>query len=374
MKRLIRAGICAAAVIITASCANKHDTSAETSMATETSQTESAAVFESKPQEKLNDEASITLGNYRDLILTARKGSVTDEQVEGELSALLLRYPPEVTGRAAQNGDIANIDFVGTKDGVAFNGGTAEKFDLELGSGGFIAGFEEGVVGMQPGEEKDLNLTFPEDYDNVDLAGQAVVFHVTLNAIKDPSAGSVDDSLAVRVLGDESATLETLKEHVRENLEFEMENIYFNAAGGELLSQAIANAEIVCDPDAVEEMNEQLRNTYSSRAAQYGLELDDFLKMFLSTDAEGLRENAEELVKQEMTLNEIIRQENLAATDEQKEKLARMNYFESAQEMINLYGEEAADNVFRLGAAYFYLIDHAKTAEPEEAATTAVQP
>ena len=97
MKRLIRAGICAAAVIITAGCANKHDTSAETSMATETSQTESAAVFESKPQEKLNDEASITLGNYRDLILTARKGSVTDEQVEGELSALLLRYPPEVT-------------------------------------------------------------------------------------------------------------------------------------------------------------------------------------------------------------------------------------------------------------------------------------
>ena len=152
MKRLIRAGICAAAVIITAGCANKHDTSAETSMAAETSQTESAAVFESKPQEKLNDEASITLGNYRDLILTARKGSVTDEQVEGELSALLLRYPPEVTGRAAQNGDIANIDFVGTKDGVAFNGGTAEKFDLELGSGGFIAGFEEVVVGMKPGE------------------------------------------------------------------------------------------------------------------------------------------------------------------------------------------------------------------------------
>lgn len=370
MKKLIWAGLCTAAVIMAAGCGGKSSSPAETGTAAET--TQAAAAFESKSQEELTDEASITLGNYRELTLTAQKGSVTDEQVEGELNTLLLRYPPEVTGRAAQNGDIANIDFVGTRDGVAFSGGTADKYDLELGSGGFIAGFEEGVVGMQPGEEKDLNLTFPEDYHNKDLAGQAVVFHVTLNAIKDPSASSVDDSLAVRVLGDENATLETLKEQVRENLGFEAESMYFNEAGGELLSQAIANAEIVCDPDAVEDMYEQLKNTYSSRAAQYGMELDDFLKMFLATDTEGLKDNAEELIKQEMTLNEIIRQENLTPTDEQKEKLARMNYFASAQEMTDLYGEEAADNVFRLGSAYFYLIDHAKAAEPEE--TTAARP
>ena len=169
-----------------------------------------------------------------------------------------------------------------------------------------------------------------------------------------------------------AAMIDGLIERIEEELHEKVTAIATGGAAKRIVPHC--RREIVCDPDAVEEMNEQLRNTYSSRAAQYGLELDDFLKMFLSTDAEGLRENAEELVKQEMTLNEIIRQENLAATDEQKEKLARMNYFESAQEMINLYGEEAADNVFRLGAAYFYLIDHAKTAEPEEAATTAVQP
>ena len=109
---------------------------------------------------ELSDEASITLGNYKGLTLTAVREEVTDADIDAELDALRQQYPAVVEGRAAKEGDVANIDYVGTKDGVAFDGGTASGYNLSLGNGGFIDGFEDGVVGMMPGEEKDLNLTF----------------------------------------------------------------------------------------------------------------------------------------------------------------------------------------------------------------------
>ena len=122
--------------------------------------------------EDLEDEASIVLGDYSNLTLTVKKTEVTDDSVEKRIKNLAAQNPEEITDRAAELGDIANIDYVGTKDGVAFDGGTAEGYDLTLGSGQFIDGFEDGVVGMEIGSEKDLNLTFPENYGNAELAGQ----------------------------------------------------------------------------------------------------------------------------------------------------------------------------------------------------------
>ena len=123
---------------------------------------------------------------------------MTDADIDAELDALRQQYPAVVEGRAAKEGDVANIDYVGTKDGVAFDGGTASGYNLSLGNGGFIDGFEDGVVGMMPGEEKDLNLTFPEEYHSAELAGQDVVFHVTLNQLMSPEETAVDDDLAKR--------------------------------------------------------------------------------------------------------------------------------------------------------------------------------
>lgn len=358
-RKLIKASlILAAAVMMMTGCKGKEET--ETTAATE------AATEETKSEEELTDEASIEIGNYKGLSLTAVKEEVTDAKLEDELKRLLAEYPAEVTGRPAKDGDTANIDYVGTKDGVAFQGGTADGYDLVLGSGTFIDGFEDGVIGMNVGEEKDLDLTFPENYGNAELAGQAVVFHVTLNYIKSSEGSKIDDSLAQRVMGDDTATLEQLKSEVYNGLVTQAESNFFNSAGSELLTQVIENSSITCDPDAVDDMYSQLESTYSTYAAQYGMDFDSFLSLFLQTDEEGLKATAENLVKQEMVLNEIIAKENLAATDEQKDKLAQMNYFSGADEMISTYGEDSANSLFEMGAAYYYLIDNSIAAEVQE--------
>ena len=354
MKKWMKTGLLIfAAAMAVSGCNGKEAAEGESSAAETVSEAE------------LSDEASITLGNYKGLTLTAVREEVTDADIDAELDALRQQYPAVVEGRAAKEGDVANIDYVGTKDGVAFDGGTASGYNLSLGNGGFIDGFEDGVVGMMPGEEKDLNLTFPEEYHSAELAGQDVVFHVTLNQLMSPEETAVDDDLAKRALGDDSAVLEDLREQVSASLESQAEANYFNAAGNELLTQVINDSQITADPDAVEQMHQQLLTTYTAYASQYGLELADFLSLFLGTDEEGLKANAETLVKQEMVLDEIIAAEGLSATDEQKDLLAQMNYFTDADEMIATYGEESADELFNMGAAYYYLIENAAAEEPE---------
>ena len=354
MKKWMKTGLLIfAAAMAVSGCNGKEAAEGESSAAETISEAE------------LSDEASITLGNYKGLTLTAVREEVTDADIDAELDALRQQYPAVVEGRAAKEGDVANIDYVGTKDGVAFDGGTASGYNLSLGNGGFIDGFEDGVVGMMPGEEKDLNLTFPEEYHSAELAGQDVVFHVTLNQLMSPEETAVDDDLAKRALGDDSAVLEDLRAQVSASLESQAEANYFNAAGNELLTQVINDSQITADPDAVDQMHQQLLTTYTAYASQYGLELADFLSLFLGTDEEGLKANAETLVKQEMVLDEIIAAEGLSATDEQKDLLAQMNYFTDADEMIATYGEESADELFNMGAAYYYLIENAAAEEPE---------
>ena len=354
MKKWMKTGLLIfAAAMAVSGCNGKEAAEGESSAAETVSEAE------------LSDEASITLGNYKGLTLTAVREEVTDADIDAELDALRQQYPAVVEGRAAKEGDVANIDYVGTKDGVAFDGGTASGYNLSLGNGGFIDGFEDGVVGMMPGEEKDLNLTFPEEYHSAELAGQDVVFHVTLNQLMSPEETAVDDDLAKRALGDDSAVLEDLRAQVSASLESQAEANYFNAAGNELLTQVINDSQITADPDAVDQMHQQLLTTYTAYASQYGLELADFLSLFLGTDEEGLKANAETLVKQEMDLDEIIAAEGLSATDEQKDLLAQMNYFTDADEMIATYGEESADELFNMGAAYYYLIENAAAAKPE---------
>lgn len=373
-RNLITAGfVIAVAAMVMSGCksgSTDKETTAAVTEETSGSQESGAASAETKAEEELTDEASLELGEYKGLTLTAVKAGVTDEDLEAELENLKSQYPAEVTGRAAKLGDVANIDYVGTKDGEAFSGGTAEGFDLALGSGTFIDGFEDGVVGMNVGEERDLNLTFPENYKSADLAGQDVVFHVTLNAIKNVENTAIDDALAQRVMDDTDATVDQLRSQVYGGLENQAESIFFNEAGSELLNQAIENSTVTCDPDAVDDMYNQLVTTYTAYAGQYGMELEEFLSMFLQTDKAGLKETAENLVKQEMVLNAIIEAEGIEATDEEKDKLAQMNYFADADEMVSTYGEESADRLFQMGAAYYYLIDNAVQDVPAGAGET----
>ena len=371
MKKIIKAGICvAAAAMIMTGCGNKNQNAESSSAAVE--ETASAPTeTETKSEEELHDEESVTLGDYKNLTFSAKEEEVTDAKIETRLKELCAEYPVTIEGRPAQEGDTANIDYSGTKDGKAFARGTAEGYDLKLGSGTFIDGFEDGVIGMNVGDEKDLNLKFPDNYSSADLAGQEVVFHVKLNQLKSEADSKVDDDLAKRYYNDDTATLDQLKEEVRAELQAEADSQFFNAAGSELLNEVINNSEVTADPDAVDDMFNQLKNTYSSYASSYGLEFDQFLSMFLGTDEDGLRDTAENLVKQQIILNAIQAEEKLFATDEQKDKLAVMNYFKNAAQMITTYGEDSANQIFDMGAVYYYLIDNSTYVEaPETEAET----
>ena len=355
-KRFMKAGLIVAAVAMMVTGCGSDAKEETTAAATEAVETEAAKETDAAD---LEDESSIVLGDYKGLTLTVKKTEVTDASVESRLKTLASQNALEITDRAAELGDVANIDYVGTKDGVAFDGGTSEGYDLTLGSGMFIDGFEDGVVGMEIGSEKDLNLTFPENYGNEELAGQDVVFHVTLNAIKTPV---VDDALAQRIMG-EDATLDALKDKVYEELCIEAEANYFNLAGLELVGQVIDNSEIVCDEDKVNAMLDQMKDTYTNIAAQYGITLEEYLMYFMYTDEAGLRDIAENMVQQEMVLYALVDAEGLEATEEQKDAVAYMNYLVDAENMVEQLGEENAQSLFEMSAAYYYLMDNAVAAE-----------
>lgn len=351
----------AAAMVMMTGCGNG-DTAATTAGETTVAAEETTA-FETKSAEELVDEAKVVLGEYKGLTRTVTKTEITEDYLASELVYLASLYPAEVTGRPAQLGDVANIDYTGYDGDVAFEGGTAAGYDLELGSGSFIDGFEDGIVGMEIGEERDLNLTFPEEYHSEDLAGKEVVFHVKLNSLANAEDSKVDDDLAKRVMEDENATLELLKADVQKELELQAEYDYYVNAGAEVLMQLVANSEITVDPDAAEQMHYQMTSTYQAQAEMYGFAYEDFLSYFLGMTPEDLEAYAEEIVKQEMVLNELIAKENLSATDEQKEMIALMNGFADAASLLAQIDAEAAERAFDMGAANYYLLENSVVAE-----------
>ena len=351
---LIKAGlILAAAMVVMTGCGKGK---------TETAAVETT-VKETKSAEELVDEASIKLGEYKGLPISIAKAEVSEDQIAEELEYFASLYPEKITDRPAKLGDTANIDYVGYKDGVAFSGGTASGYDLGLGSNSFIPGFEDGIVGMEIGEERDLNLTFPEAYHSEELAGQDVVFHVTLNSLSSAENTKIDDALAKQVMDDEAATLDMLKEDIRKDLMLQAEAEYYSYGGAELISQIVANSEITVDPDAVEQMYNEMHASYSQQAEMFGFTLEELLSYFYQMTLDQFEAYAAEIVKQEMIMNEIVRLEDLKITDEQKELMAQMNGFEDAAAMEASLGAESCENVYTIGVANFFLLENSVLTE-----------
>ena len=359
---LVKAGLAmAAAMVVMTGCGNSEN--ATNAAAGTTAAAEEETAYETKSAEELVDEAKIVLGDYKGLVRTIEKTEITADYLERELTYLASLYPVEITGRPAQLGDIANIDYTGYDGDVAFEGGTAAGYDLELGSGSFIDGFEDGIVGMEIGEERDLNLKFPEQYHSADLAGKEVVFKVKLNSLASAENSKVDDDLAKRVMQDANATLEMLKEEVQKDLELQAEYDYYVNAGAEILANLVAVSEITVDPDATEQMYHQMEATYQAQAAMYGFAYEDFLSYFLGMTPDELEMYAESIVKQEMVLDELVAKENLSATDAQKDMIAQMNGFADAKALLEQIDAEAAENVFNMGAANYFLLENSVVAE-----------
>ena len=259
----------------------------------------------------------VTIEKYTGIKIEKFEYTVTDADVDKEIDSTRERFAEsvDVTDRAAQNGDTVNIDFEGKMDGVAFDGGSAQGYDLTLGAGQFIAGFEEQVVGMNVGETKDVNVTFPEDYQAENLKGKPAVFTVTVHKITGKALPELNEEFAKKVGSD---SVDAYRAKVRERLEKAAASRSLNETENSIITEIAktASAEI---PDAMIEKQEE----YSMQRMEYslmyqGIKLDDYLKYVNQTRDEykkHFEEEARRTVLHQLIVEKLIKELNIEATE-----------------------------------------------------------
>ena len=259
----------------------------------------------------------VTLGDYKGLEIEKAEAAVTDEQVAAELERMQQNVAStETVERAAEMGDTANIDFEGFLDGTPFDGGKGDGFDLKLGSGQFVPGFEEQVVGMTAGEEKDIDITFPENY-TAELAGKAVVFHVKLNKVSVTVLPELDDEFAKDV--SEFDTLEALKADIREGAlkaaQKQIDTAFENAA----VEKAAENATVEMPAALIESELDNQMDRFGYQLQMSGYSMEAYAKMMggdVSTMRNAFRPAAEKQAKINVTLEKIAEVEGIEVSEE----------------------------------------------------------
>ena len=275
----------------------------------------------------ITTKPEVVVKKYKGLNVKPGKVEVTDEEVNHELGHLLERYTELVVKEEGkvENGDIAVIDFEGFKDGVAFDGGKGENYSLEIGSNTFIPGFEDQVIGMSTGEEKDLNVTFPEEYGAADLAGQAVVFKVKVNEIKQKVARELDEEffedLGMEGINSEETLKEQIKESIKAQKDMEVENKYVD----DLLEAVAKNVEVDVPQAMVDEETDRLIGRFEEQMKMQGISLDLYYQ-FTQSNEEALRSQMEKEaynnVLYRLMLEQIMTEEKIEVTKEEAEKEA----------------------------------------------------
>ena len=263
----------------------------------------------------------VTLGQYKGLEVEKTEPTVTDEQIQAELDNMAKNVAStENVDRPAEMGDTANIDFEGFDNGVPFDGGKGENFDLKLGSGSFVPGFEEQIVGMSAGEEKDIDITFPQDYHK-ELAGKAVVFHVKINKITVTIVPAQDDEFAKDV--SEFDTLEALKADIRakamEKAQKQADSAFENAA----VEKAAENTTVDMPNALVEKELDIQMERFGYQLQMSGYSMEQYAKMMggdVNTMRNAFRPTAEKQAKISVTLEKIAEVENLTVTAEDIEE------------------------------------------------------
>ena len=277
----------------------------------------------------------VTLGQYKGVEVEKGEATVTDAQIQAELDNMAQNVAStENVDRAAEMGDTANIDFEGFDNGVPFEGGKGENFDLKLGSGSFVPGFEEQIVGMNVGEEKDIDISFPEDYHK-ELAGKAVVFHVKLNKLTVTIVPQQDDEFAKDV--SEFDTLDALKADIKakalEKAQKQIDSAFENAA----VEKAAENTTVDMPNALIEKELDVQMERFGYQLQMSGYSMEQYAKMMggdLKTRRESFRPAAEKQAKISVTLEKIAEVENLTVSDEEIE--------EEFQSMAKQYEMEAA--------------------------------
>ena len=295
---------------------------------------------------KITTKPEVKVKKYKGLNIKPETVEVTEDEVNHELGHLLERYTELVTKEdgAVENGDIAIIDFEGFKDDVAFDGGKGENYSLEIGSHTFIPGFEEQVIGMKVGEEKDLNLSFPEDYGAKDLAGATVVFKVKVNEIKQKQARELDEEffedLAMEGVDSEETLKAEIKNSIQAQKEMDAENNYIDR----ILEEVSKNVEVDIPEEMVEEEVNRLLGRFEEQMKMQGISLDLYYQFTKTTEADlkaQLEKEGYSNVLYRLMLEEIMNLEKIEVTAEEAEK--------EAEELAKKYEMEKAQFLAQFG-------------------------
>jgi trigger factor len=308
----------------------------------------------------------VTLGQYKGIEVNAIKTDVSDSEVNAEIKNLLSTnselQPKE---GALELGDTAIFDFEGFLDGTPFEGGKAENYSLEIGSNQFIPGFEEQMVGMLPGDEKELNVTFPENYQAENLKGKAVVFKVKLHEVKTKAVAELNDEFVKSLNREGVTTVEELKTSTRKTLEDQKKSEAENTITEQVITAVLNNASMDIPQEMVDEEIAQAKENVVNQAKQYGLELDMFLSLSGVNKEQfetQLQEESLKRVKTTLVVEQIAKLEGFTANEEELvakyDELAK-RYNMPVEDIKKYIPESALQNDVVLNKAYQFILDSA---------------
>ncbi|MFI3213737.1 MAG: trigger factor [Eubacteriales bacterium] len=325
-KRMIATLVAVMTIATLVGCSSTTEETTE-EVATEEA-AEEAVVVEEVAAMYLSDldvDQYVTLGDYTGLSAELLLPNITDEDVAYLIDQLLAGSATQevITDRPVETGDTVNIDYVGMKDGVAFDGGTAAGYDLVIGSGSFIDGFEDGLIGVESGEVVDLDLTFPEAYSSEELAGAEVVFTVTVNSITATVVPELTDDFVATLTAmyglSDCTTVETLQTYVHDALYVDEASTQVYYTQYDLLETIVANATFSSLPeDFLAYYKNQMMDAYTAAAEQYGFDLETYMLYFEGTDdyEATFDAYAEDYVKQALVCKKIADLEGIEVTDD----------------------------------------------------------
>lgn len=299
------------------------------------------------------------LGQYKGIEVKVEKHTATDEEVNQQIEAMVAQTPTfvEKDGEVA-HGDMTTIDFEGFKDGAAFEGGKAEQHRLEIGSGQFIPGFEEQMIGMKKGETKDLNLTFPEDYGMADLAGADVVFKVKLHKIENKKDSELNDEFVASLNVPDMKTVEDLQNQMKVQIQSQHDQKYRTDVENAIFDQLIQSSDVEVSDEDIQRAMEQHIQHIRMELAQQGMQLEQYLQM-TGANEEALRQQLEPSAKQqaifEAIIDEIVAVENIETTDEevdqQIEMIAQQNQMTKEDVLARIQPEDLKRDYNRMKAS-----------------------
>ena len=379
-KRAIMISMLLVMALSVTGCSQKTATKDKDTKTEETAKTDDAEETESDNTEDTSEdtpttaelmagidvEKCVTLGDYKGVTVEKTIQSVTDEDVQNEIDNALANYPVEVD-QAAKEGDTVNIDYVGKIDGEEFDGGSDQGADLKLGSGKFIDGFEDGLIGARKGETRTLNLTFPEDYTQ-DLAGKAVEFTVTVNAVKEPLSEPTDQWVADNIEGYDN--IADYKAGIRSEQEESNEQTAENQVRYAAWTQVIDNCTINEYPETLVEVGKKLYEQQVETYAKYaGMELDAYIESSGLTQEEyqsNMEEYGKNVAAQALVCQAICDKEGFAIGDDDYQKALQdmlTEYGCTEDELIQTDGQDNVEQSIMLNRVSNLILENANVTE-----------